>query len=54
MPVVINEIEILEKPQAPASPEPAGAPPPSTPALSDAVVRLLLDRDSRQRRLVAD
>jgi hypothetical protein len=53
MPVVINEIEVLEKPQAPNSPEPA-ATPPSTPALSDAVVRLLLDMDGRRRRLVAD
>ena len=55
MPIVINEIEVLEKPQsAPPGPEPSAAAQPATAALGAAVVRLLADVSSRQRRLVAD
>lgn len=55
MPVIINEIEVLEPPvpQAPAAaaPEPA----PAAPAITgDRILRLLRDADERQRRLVAD
>jgi hypothetical protein len=54
VPVIINEIEVLEQPV----PQPAeqGSPPPTAaPAiLADGILRLLRDAKGRQRRLVAD
>ena len=54
MPVVINEIEVVEQPQP--QPGPAiGAPPPlPAPPLGDAVLALVRDAHERQRRRVAD
>ena len=52
MPVVINEIEVLEQPATAGGPKPpaaAAAPPPA-----DRILRLLRDADGRQRRLMAD
>lgn len=52
MPVIINEIEVLEQPAptaGPKPPAPAAAPPPG-----DRILRLVRDADGRQRRLVAD
>jgi hypothetical protein len=54
VPVIINEIEVLEPPVPPApaaAPQPAPAPPAIT---GDRILRLLRDADERQRRLVAD
>jgi len=54
VPVIINEIEVLEPPVPQASaaaPEPA----PAAPAITgDRILRLLRDAGERQRRLVAD
>ena len=53
MPVIINEIEVLEQP-APRPPG-QGSPPPAAAAVpGDRILRLLRDADGRQRRLVAD
>jgi len=52
VPVIINEIEVLEQPTpaaGPKPPTPAAAPPPA-----DRILRLLRDADGRQRRLAAD
>jgi hypothetical protein len=54
VPVIINEIEVLEppSPQAPAAGSgPAAAAPPVS---ADRILRLLRDAAERQRRLVAD
>ena len=54
MPVIINEIEVLEPPVPPA-PATSAAPTPAAPAISgDRILRLLRDAEERQRRLVAD
>jgi hypothetical protein len=54
MPVVINEIEVLEQP-ASAPSNRSSPPPPAPPAvLADGIIRLLRDAEGRQRRLVAD
>ena len=53
MPVIINEIEVLEQPSAAATP--AGATPAPAPAnLGERVLQLFRDAEGRQRRLVAD
>jgi hypothetical protein len=51
VPVIINEIEVLEQPAPAAGPKP---PPPAAPPSGDRILRLLRDADGRQRRLVAD
>jgi hypothetical protein len=54
VPVIINEIEVLEQPPPPPHGAPA-APPPAGPAVhGEAILRLLRDAQDRQRRLVAD
>lgn len=54
MPVIINEIEVLEPP-VPQAPAAASEPAPAAPAITeDRVLRLLRDAAERQRRLVAD
>ncbi|MGA2828835.1 MAG: hypothetical protein ABSF03_22275 [Streptosporangiaceae bacterium] len=54
MPVIINEIEVLEQP-APASPDRGSPSPPTAPAVQeDGILRVLRDAEGRQRRLVAD
>jgi hypothetical protein len=54
MPVIINEIEVLEQP-APAPARAPGLPSPAAPAVrAEAILRLLRDAQDRQRRLVAD
>ena len=53
MPVIINEIEVLEQP-APQPPG-QGSPSPPAPAIpGDGILQLVRDADGRQRRLVAD
>lgn len=56
MPIIINEIEVLEPPPA-ANPSPSGqanpAPTPS-PGFGAQVLELVRDAEGRQRRLVAD
>ena len=53
MPVIINEIEVLEQPPPPA--RVSGPPPAAAPAVrGEDVLRLLRDARDRQRRLVAD
>jgi len=53
VPVIINEIEVLEQP--PPSARAPGSPPPVEPAVrGEDVLRLLRDAQERQRRLVAD
>ena len=54
MPVIINEIEVLEQPPqaAPERRPPSAATAPAT--LADGIRRLLRDAEGRQRRLVAD
>jgi len=52
VPVIINEIEVLEQPAPAAGPKPP--PPPAAPPSGDRILRLLRDADGRQRRLVAD
>jgi len=54
MPVVINEIEVLEQPQAQAGIGPASPQAPAAPAPGDAVLALLRDAHERQQRRVAD
>jgi hypothetical protein len=57
MPVIINEIEVLEEPPRPAAAPPTTARTPAAPpaaALSDTIRRIQRDLDGRQRRLVAD
>lgn len=52
MPVIINEIEVLDPPVPQA---PAAAPAPGAPAITgDRILLLLRDAGERQRRLVAD
>ena len=53
MPVIINEIEVLEQPAPPAA-GPNRPPPATAPPAADKILRLLRDADGRQRRLVAD
>ena len=54
MPVIINEIEVLEQPPPPPA-RAQGSPPPAAPAVrGEDVLRLLRDAQDRQRRLVAD
>lgn len=54
MPVIINEIEVLE-PTANQTPDQGSLPAPVTPAVPrDGLIRLLSDAEGRQRRLVAD
>jgi hypothetical protein len=54
MPVIINEIEVLEPP-ATETPGQGPAPAPAAPVvLRDGLIRLLCDAEGRQRRLVAD
>jgi hypothetical protein len=54
MPVVINEIEILERPDREAAAgSPQASPPPAEPA-NEQLRRYLRDVQVRQRRLVAD
>jgi hypothetical protein len=52
VPVIINEIEVLEQPAPAAGPKPP--PPAPAPPPADRILRLLRDADRRQRRLVAD
>jgi hypothetical protein len=53
VPVIINEIEVLEQP--PRAPDRTAPSPPAAPAVSADVIRRLLKRiDLHQRRLVAD
>lgn len=54
MPVVINEIDVID--QGPPAPTTPAARPPATgtPDLYDTMRLLLRDLDGRQRRLVAD
>jgi len=54
MPVVINEIEVVEQPSTQAPPAQGSAPPPSPRIRQDAVVRLLRDIAGREERRVAD
>jgi hypothetical protein len=54
VPVIINEIEVLEPP-VPSAPASGAGLAPAAPAIAgDRVLRLLLDAGQRQRRLVAD
>lgn len=53
MPVIINEIEVLEQPAAAAAPTGA-APAPAPPNLGERILELVRDAEGRQRRLVAD
>lgn len=54
MPVIINEIEVLEQP-APQPADRSSLPAPAAAAVSgDGILRLLRDAEGRQRRLVAD
>lgn len=54
MPVIINEIEVLEQPPPPPASTPA-APAPAGPAVrGESILRLLREAKDRQRRLVAD
>jgi hypothetical protein len=54
MPVIINEIEVLEPPVPQARPS-GPDPTPATPAVTgDRILRLLRDAGERQRRLAAD
>jgi hypothetical protein len=54
MPVIINEIEVLEQPAA--QPPGRGSPPPpaAPPVPWDGILQLVRDAGGRQRRLVAD
>ena len=53
MPVIINDIEVLEQPAV--QPPGQGSPPPPAPAIPwDGILQLVRDANSRQRRLVAD
>lgn len=55
MPVIINEIEVLEPEVPPATAGGSAPAPPAAPAVSgDRILRLLRDAAERQRRLVAD
>ena len=54
MPVIINEIEVLEQPP-PQAPDRTAPSPPAAPAVTADVIRRMLKRiDLHQRRLVAD
>jgi hypothetical protein len=54
VPVIINEIEVLEPP-VPQAPAAGSEPAPAAPAITgDRILRLLCDAGERQRRLVAD
>ncbi len=54
MPVIINEIEVLEQP-APQPADRGSLPAPAAPAVrADGILQLLRDAAERQRRLVAD
>ena len=52
MPVIINEIEVLEQPTPAAGPKPPTSA--AVPPRADRILRLLRDAEGRQRRLVAD
>jgi len=53
MPVIINEIEVLEQPAA--QPPGQGSAPAPAPAIPwDGILQLVRDANGRQRRLVAD
>jgi hypothetical protein len=55
VPVIINEIEVLEQPATAQAPPTSPAPQPAPPAIpSEGILQLLRDTDGRQRRLVAD
>jgi hypothetical protein len=53
MPIVINEVEILEPSGSPSASGPP-APPARTEPLHEQLRRLQRDLDARQRRLAAD
>jgi len=53
MPVVINEVEILDSPAAASRPAAAATTPRVEPA-HEQLRRLLRDLDGRQQRLIAD
>ncbi len=55
MPVIINEIEVLEPPVPAASGPAQTTPAPAAPAITaDRILLLLRDASERQRRLMAD
>jgi hypothetical protein len=55
VPVIINEIEVLEQPTPRPAPDRAAPPAPAAPAMTaDGIRRLLKRIDGHQRRLVAD
>jgi hypothetical protein len=53
VPVIINEIEVLDQPPQAAAGTPAPAPAPA-PNMGERVLQLVRDAEGRQRRLTAD